>query len=87
SEGEHVFLEVQDEGIGISREEQKNVFEKFYRSGNVDESSIKGSGIGLTLVAHIVKAHGGEALLESEVDKGTKITMKLPLKRKKDKNG
>jgi len=87
SEGECVFLEVQDEGIGISREEQKNVFEKFYRSDNMDESSIKGSGIGLTLVAHIVKAHGGEVLLESEMDKGTKVTMKLPLKRKKDKNG
>ena len=80
SEGECVFLEVQDEGIGISREEQKNVFEKFYRSDNMDESSIKGSGIGLTLVAHIVKAHGGEVLLESEMDKGTKVTMKLPLK-------
>jgi len=87
SEGDCVFLEVQDEGIGISREEQKKVFEKFYRSDNLDESSIKGSGIGLTLVAHIVKAHGGEVLLESEVDRGTKVTMKFPLKPKKDKNG
>lgn len=87
SEGECVFLEVQDEGIGISREEQKKVFEKFYRSDNVDESNIKGSGIGLTLVAHIVKAHGGEVLLESGAGRGTKVTMKLPLKRKRDKNG
>jgi signal transduction histidine kinase len=87
SEGEYVFLEVEDEGIGISREEQKNVFDKFYRSGNVDESSIKGSGIGLTLVAHIVKAHGGEVLLESEVSRGTRVTIKLPLRRKKDENG
>ena len=85
-DGDYVFLEVQDEGIGISKEEQKRVFEKFYRSDNVDESSIKGSGIGLTLVSHIVKAHGGEVLLESEVGRGTKVTIKLPLKRKKDKN-
>ena len=84
-EEESVFLEVQDEGIGISKEEQKKIFEKFYRCDNARESDIKGSGIGLTLVAHIVKAHRGEVILESDEGKGTKVTIKLPVKRKEKK--
>lgn len=91
SNAQSVFLEVEDEGIGISKEEQKKVFEKFYRSDETHKISIKGSGIGLTLTAHIIKAHGGEVLLESDAGKGTKVTMVLPVKqtkaRKKDKNG
>ncbi len=67
------------------------MFEKFYRSDEAHKISIKGSGIGLTLVAHIIKAHGGEVLLESDAGKGTKVTMVLPVKqtkaKKKDKNG
>jgi len=91
SERESIFLEVQDKGIGISKEDKMKIFKKFYRSDNVYNSSIKGSGLGLTLVVHIVHAHGGEVLLESDVEKGTKVTLRLPLKwrksKKKDKNG
>jgi signal transduction histidine kinase len=87
SDADSVFLEVRDEGIGISKEEQKKVFEKFYRSKYLQDSSIKGSGIGLTLVDHIVRAHGGEVLLESDLGKGTKVTMKLPLRRKSRLSG
>jgi len=86
-DGESIFLEVEDEGIGISKQDQKKIFEKFYRTDGARESDIKGSGIGLTLVAHIVKAHGGEVLLESDVGKGTKVTIKLPAKRKMDRKG
>jgi len=85
AEEESVFLEVEDEGIGISKEEQKKIFEKFYRCDNARESDTKGSGIGLTLVAHIVKAHRGEVILESDEGKGTKVTIKLPVKRKEKK--
>jgi signal transduction histidine kinase/tetratricopeptide (TPR) repeat protein len=81
AERENVFLEVRDEGIGISKEDQKKVFEKFYRSHNVSDSNIKGSGLGLTVVDHIVKAHGGEIHIESEVGKGTKVTIKIPAKQ------
>ena len=56
-----VFLEVLDQGIGIGKEEQKRVFEKFYRSDNAHDSSIKGSGIGLTVVARIIEAQDGAA--------------------------
>jgi signal transduction histidine kinase/tetratricopeptide (TPR) repeat protein len=80
SDRENVFFEVRDEGIGISKDEQEKVFEKFYRTQIVHNSNIKGSGIGLTVVSHIVKAHGGEVLLESEVGKGTKVTIRIPVK-------
>lgn len=80
SDGENVFFEVRDEGMGISKDEQEKVFEKFYRTQIVHNSNIKGSGIGLTVVSHIVKAHGGEVLLESELGKGTKVTIRIPVK-------
>jgi signal transduction histidine kinase len=80
---ESIFLEVQDNGRGISKEEQRRVFEKFYRSCGVHESKIKGSGIGLTLVAHIVESHGGEVFLDSDLGKGTNVTVKIPVKQKK----
>ncbi len=76
-----VFLEVEDNGVGISKEDQKQVFKKFYRSGRLEERMVRGSGIGLTIVEHIVRAHGGEVLLESAVGRGTKATIKLPIKR------
>lgn len=80
SDREKVFFEVRDEGIGISKDEQEKVFEKFYRTQIVHDSNIKGSGIGLTVVSHIVKAHGGEVDLESEAEKGTKVTVRIPVK-------
>ena len=85
-EGSDLFLEVQDSGAGISLDEQNKVFDKFYRSADSVQKNIEGSGIGLTLVNHIVKAHGGEVLLESEVSKGTKVTLKLSAHQKGKKN-
>jgi signal transduction histidine kinase len=78
----HIFFKVKDQGIGISKDDQDKVFEKFYRSGDIHNSSIKGSGIGLTIVSHIVEAHGGEVILESELGKGTEVTIQLPIDRK-----
>jgi signal transduction histidine kinase len=85
-EDDTVFLEVQDTGAGIGKDEQKKVFEKFYRSSDPANKNIEGSGIGLTLVDHIVKAHGGEVKMESELEKGTRVTIQLPIsgKGKKD---
>jgi signal transduction histidine kinase len=86
SDQDSVFLQVRDEGIGIREGEQERIFEKFYRSEYSHDSSIRGSGIGLTLVAHIVKAHGGQVMLESDLGKGTKVVMKLPVKQRKPDN-
>ena len=77
-----VNLEVQDHGIGIPANEQEKIFEKFYRCGDPLVHNIKGSGLGLSLVRHIAQAHGGDVLVESTVDKGSKFTIALPLDRK-----
>jgi signal transduction histidine kinase len=80
----NIFMEVEDNGVGISKEDQKQVFKKFYRSNRLEERMVRGSGIGLTIVEHIVRAHRGEVLLESAIGKGTKVTIKLPIKREED---
>jgi nitrogen-specific signal transduction histidine kinase len=74
----HVFLEVADNGMGINRSEQQKIFQKFYRSEQALAGNARGSGIGLTLVDHIVKAHGGKVLLESEPGSGTTVRIQLP---------
>ncbi len=74
-----VKLEVIDHGIGIPRSEQAKVFEKFYRVGDAFVHNTKGSGVGLSLVRHIVRAHGGEVSVESALGKGSKFTIDLPL--------
>jgi len=74
-----VNLEVQDHGIGIQKDEQEKIFEKFYRCGDPLVHNIKGSGLGLSLVRHIARAHGGEVLVESAPEKGSKFTIALPL--------
>jgi signal transduction histidine kinase len=75
----HVNLEVQDHGIGIPPKEQEKIFEKFYRCGDPLVHNIKGSGLGLSLVRHIARAHGGDVLVESTPEKGSKFTIALPL--------
>jgi signal transduction histidine kinase len=74
-----VNLEVRDRGIGIPVNEQEKLFEKFYRCGDPLVHNVKGSGLGLSLVRHIVRAHGGDVLVESVPDKGSKFTIALPL--------
>jgi signal transduction histidine kinase len=74
-----VKLEVQDRGIGIPQNEQEKIFEKFYRCGDPLIHNIKGSGLGLSLVRHIVRAHGGDVNVESSPEKGSKFTIALPL--------
>ena len=72
-------LEVSDRGIGIERNEQARIFEKFYRTCDPLVHNTKGSGLGLSLVQHITHAHGGEVEVESAPGHGSKFTMKLPL--------
>jgi signal transduction histidine kinase len=72
-------LEVVDRGIGIPRREQPKIFEKFYRTGDPLVHNTKGSGLGLSLVRHITRAHGGEIAVESTPGRGSKFTLSLPL--------
>jgi len=74
-----VKLEVVDHGIGIPQSEQQKIFEKFYRVGDPLVHNTKGSGLGLSLVRHIVLAHGGEVSVDSAPGRGSKFTIRLPL--------
>ena len=75
-----VKLEVVDQGIGIPHDEQQKIFEKFYRVGDPLVHNTKGSGLGLSLVRHIVQAHGGEVSVDSAPGQGSKFTIMLPVK-------
>lgn len=70
-EGRKAFVEVKDYGVGISQEDQKRIFEKFFRVSTKEVHNAKGTGLGLTLVKHIVDANNGEITLRSEVGKGS----------------
>jgi signal transduction histidine kinase len=74
-----VKLEVVDHGIGIPADEQSKIFEKFYRVGDPLVHNTKGSGLGLSLVRHVVQAHGGQVLVDSAPGRGSKFTIRLPL--------
>jgi signal transduction histidine kinase len=72
-------LEVSDRGIGIERHEQSRIFDKFYRTCDPLVHNTKGSGLGLSLVRHITRAHGGDVEVESTPGRGSKFTLSLPL--------
>ena len=75
----NVNLEVVDHGIGIPAKEQLKIFEKFYRVGDPLVHNTKGSGLGLSLVRHIVQAHGGQVAVESAPGQGSKFIIILPV--------
>ncbi|HET6881568.1 MAG TPA: ATP-binding protein [Pirellulales bacterium] len=75
-----ILVHVEDTGIGISVEDLPKLFDKFYRSSDPRVQEITGSGLGLSLTHEIVRLHGGKLTVQSELDKGSKFTMTLPLK-------
>jgi len=72
-------LTVADEGIGVPREEQTRIFEKFYRVGRSETQARRGSGMGLALVRHVAEAHGGRVTVESRPGHGSRFTLWLPV--------
>ena len=76
-EGERVCLVVEDTGIGIPKEHQERVFERFYRVDKSRSKATGGTGLGLAIVKHIAALHHGELILESAEGEGTRITLWL----------
>lgn len=74
---DEILLKICDNGIGISKMDQKNIFAKFYRVDTTSIHNVKGLGLGLFYVKSIVKAHGGEIWIESELNKGTTFFIKF----------
>jgi two-component system phosphate regulon sensor histidine kinase PhoR len=73
------LIQVSDRGIGISEKEQSRIFEKFYRAPIPENREISGTGLGLSLVAHIAEAHGGSVQVNSRPGEGSTFTLRLPL--------
>ena len=72
---------IQDNGIGMTREAQKQIFEKFYRVPTGNRHDVKGFGLGLNYVKTIVEAHGGTVSVKSEQSKGSTFEVMMPLSK------
>jgi len=85
-------LGVKDHGMGMTAAQQKNIFKKFYRADSTN-TAIEGTGLGMSIIKNIVDAHNGSIQVESELDRGTLITVTIPVfsgpekKTKKKKRG
>mgnify|MGYP001051334868 CR=1 FL=1 len=79
STNNYFIVKVRDKGIGMSKNVQKHVFDKFYREQGGNVHNVKGHGLGLAYVKEIVESHHGTAFVESERGKGSTFTVKLPL--------
>ena len=78
-DNDHINISVTDRGIGIPKEEQQRIFERFHRVSTGLVHDVKGSGLGLSLVQHIVQAHGGSVTVDSRVGEGSTFTIHLPI--------
>jgi signal transduction histidine kinase len=72
-------VSVRDEGVGIPRDEQQRIFERFHRVQTSLVHDVQGSGLGLAIVQHVVRAHGGRVDVESERGRGTTVFVRIPL--------
>jgi two-component system phosphate regulon sensor histidine kinase PhoR len=79
--GDSVRISVADQGVGIPQADLPRIFERFYRSDKARSRELGGTGLGLSIVKHIVQLHGGTVEAESELGKGTTISMVLPVSR------
>jgi signal transduction histidine kinase len=82
TDNEMALVYVSDQGVGIPPDEQARIFERFYRIDNRLRRDTQGTGLGLYLVHAIVQAHGGTIRVESQVGRGSRFLLTLPLARR-----
>jgi PAS domain S-box-containing protein len=79
SSGKNLIVEVEDTGIGISQEDAERLFERFYRAKDPRVGKITGTGLGLSIAREVVRLHGGDISVESQLNQGSTFTMTLPV--------
>jgi signal transduction histidine kinase len=80
-DGDSIVIAVKDQGIGIPRDEQKKIFDRFHRVGTGLVHDVKGSGLGLSIVRHIVEAHRGTVTVASRPGEGSTFSIHLPIEQ------
>jgi signal transduction histidine kinase len=75
----HAVIQVEDHGVGIAPEDQTRIFEQFYRASSPENQSVPGAGLGLTVVEHIARAHGGEVAVRSTPGEGSTFSIRIPV--------
>jgi signal transduction histidine kinase len=77
----YLCVEVQDQGIGIDKEDLPRIFDRFYRGRRGDQHNVHGTGLGLALVKEAAEGHGGSVDVSSVPGQGSQFCLRLPLER------
>ncbi|TET69632.1 MAG: GHKL domain-containing protein [Candidatus Aminicenantes bacterium] len=81
-DAENIIIEIEDKGMGVSSSEMDKIFDRFYQGKNATQQSIRGTGLGLTLVKHVMDAHEGKVLVKSKIGQGSTFSLVFPIGKK-----